>query len=92
MANRGIAILSATSVSWAEADVLQVGFHYQGFQDGNESTDANINFTPGMGAGSIKDAIIAQVKAFYNGNHANWDDWDDTPVVGDTITIPQGLL
>ncbi len=93
MAVRGVAVVT-DMVGWQEDGRADVSVSYAGFQHTSETAALNISVVPSLLTGAaLKAAVLAKVEEWYGANPSeDYDEWDDTPVVGDNLILIGGIL
>lgn len=92
MAQRGVVVITDMG-NLAETDRVLIVFKYQGFQHADEQFNVSASFTPSITGAGFKANLTAVVKDWYDTNpSANYDEWDGTPITGDTIAVVGGIL
>jgi hypothetical protein len=93
MAQRGIAMVIGTA-DWQESDRVQITYSYIGFQHADEKFSPQIDVTPSLLTGAALKAVIKNSIVNWYSEHqsANYDDWDNTPITGDTFALVGGIV
>lgn len=89
MANRGIAVL--TDTNYVGGGNVRVSFIFSGVQHGDERAALYVDVAPSLSAATLKSEIKDALATWYGQNpSANYDEWDNTPITGDTLTVAGG--
>lgn len=93
MAQRGVCLITGTP-GWQESGRVDVYWSFKGFQHADEDCGGQVGVTASLTTGAALKAAILDLIIEWYGNHpsGNYDEWDDTPVTGDTFKLIGGDL
>lgn len=93
MAQRGVCTITGSG-NWQEEGRTQITFDYRGFQHPDEGFGAQVDMSPSVLTGAaLKSTLRDLIETWYGNNPSgNYDEWDDTPVVGDNFILVGGIL